>query len=210
MSRPRRLAKHALYIAAVGVIVVLAGCGVPRGSTATVADEEVPYHLLGSTAEQSSAAPTGNAATLPSVFYVDANEQLVRRPLHVGAADTESVVAAVLKALADGPSEDDRARGLASALGPDIGIQLLDVADNTAHIAIVPSARNPTADRLPLAVGQIVLSATSVEGVDQVTLEEDGQPLSAPLPGGEQTSDPLARSDYASLLAERSQQPAGQ
>jgi spore germination protein GerM len=187
----------------VAVTLLASGCGVPHGSSESVADDEVPYHLLTTSSAQPSApAPAATEATLPRVFFVNGDEKLVRRPLAVDGTETESAVTAVLKALAGGPSDDYRAEGLASALGPDVGLRLLGVVDRTAQIEIVPSARNPTADRLPLAVGQIVLSATSVDGVDQVTLEENGQPLSAPLPGGEQTAGPLTPDDYTALLAE--------
>jgi hypothetical protein len=188
--------------ACVAVALLVSGCGVPRGATETVADDEVPYHLLTTpSAGPSSPSPAATTDTRPGVFFVNGDEKLVRRPVAVGS-DAESAVTGVLKALATGPSEGDRAEGLGSALGPDVGLRLLGVADHTARIEIVPSARNPAADRLPLGVGQIVLSVTSVDGVNRVTLEEDGQPLSAPLPGGEQTADPLTANDYVSLLAQ--------
>jgi len=64
-----------------------------------------------------------------------------------------------------------------------------------------------SADRLPLAVGQLVLTALSVQGVDRIRLVRDGQLIGAPLPGGQQTTDPLVAADYASLLAAGTSRP---
>ena len=50
------------------------------------------------------------------------------------------------------------------------------------------------------AVGQIVLTATSVPEVRRVRLTRDGEPVEAPLPDGELTSDPLTARDYADFL----------
>ena len=50
------------------------------------------------------------------------------------------------------------------------------------------------------AVAQIVLTATSVPGVDAVLLTLDGDPVEAPLPSGELTSAPLTETDYEPLL----------
>jgi hypothetical protein len=76
------------------------------------------------------------------------------------------------------------------------------VAARTAEIEIEVADPGPAPGELPLAVGQVVLSATSVPGVDRVRLLRDGEPLDAPLPDGELTSRPLTASAFASLLAE--------
>lgn len=52
-----------------------------------------------------------------------------------------------------------------------------------------------------------MLTATSVDGIDHVLLEQDGQQLEAPLPGGERTSAPVDAADYASLLADSTDHP---
>ena len=48
-----------------------------------------------------------------------------------------------------------------------------------------------------LEVAQIVLTATSVPGVDAVLLELAGEPIEAPLPDGELADRPLTAQDYA-------------
>ncbi|HZB21324.1 MAG TPA: GerMN domain-containing protein, partial [Blastococcus sp.] len=50
------------------------------------------------------------------------------------------------------------------------------------------------------AVAQLVLTATSLQGVDAVQLTIGGEPVEAPLPTGELTSAPLTAADYAVFL----------
>jgi len=50
------------------------------------------------------------------------------------------------------------------------------------------------------AVAQLVLTATSLQGVDAVRLTIGGDPVEAPLPTGELTSAPLTAADYAVFL----------
>ena len=58
----------------------------------------------------------------------------------------------------------------------------------------------PSPSRLPLAVGQLVLTLSSIEGIDDVALTAAGSPIQAPLPGGALTDRPLRADDYAALL----------
>ncbi len=47
----------------------------------------------------------------------------------------------------------------------------------------------------------MVLTLTSVEGVDQVLLVQDGEPTEMALPGGARTSDPVGAGQYRALVA---------
>lgn len=205
MTKPPHLRWIRLAAAVAGLAVTtwaIAGCGVPAdGTTHAIDPSSVPYRLLDPSPPASSPTPpTGISVTSPQVFFVNQDAQLVANSLPMNATGIVLVSRSLLSALAAGPSEAQRAQGLASALGPGARLQLLDITDGTARISLIPSSRGPAADQLPLAVGQIVLTATSVAGVDRVELVQDGQPLEAPLPGGEQTSRPLEATDYASLL----------
>jgi hypothetical protein len=188
-----------------GLVVTLlavAACGVPTDGTVRTLDADaVPYGLL-RTAPAETPAPevTGPAVTVPQLFFLDREDRLVPQPQPVPASGLEPVVSALLGRLAEGPSEQQRDQGLASALGPDVGLALVAVTDRVAQIDVMPSAQSPAADRLPLAIGQVVLTATSVDGVDRVVFLQDGVTLEVPLPGGARTAQPVSASDYASLL----------
>ena len=154
---------------------------------------------------QSERGPLGDPTpstrtTTPDVYLLDGDGRLVP----VAASPTESglvpVLGGVLSRLAAGPREAERASGLASALGPDVRLTLVGVADGTATIEVDVGEQDPSASRLPLAVGQVVLSATSVEGVDRVQLVQGGSPIEVPLPDGALTLGPVTADDYAALL----------
>jgi spore germination protein GerM len=114
--------------------------------------------------------------------------------------DTAAAVSAVLERLAAGPTNQERASGLSTALGPDVRITLGGLQGRRASIDIDAGTQLPSAGRVPLAVGQIVLSVTSIPEVDTVVLTRDGRPIEAPLPGGALAPGPVAAADYAELL----------
>jgi len=191
-----------VIIALIGAIVT--GCGLPDDSaTRTVPRDEVPYRLLDPRPTASPAPPsaTGIVAT-PQVYFVDRNDQLVPQAQPVTVSGLREVVEALLAALTAGPSPGQRQRGLATALGPNAAVNLLEVHEGLARIAITPGEPGPDADRLPLAVGQVVLTTASVVGVDRVAFVQDGRALAVPLPGGEQASDPVTAQDYVALISE--------
>ncbi len=207
MTGPGRLGRTAVLsripVLLAGLLVV-AACGAPGdGSTRAVADEDVPYRLLQPAvdAPAPSTGPPGSSLTVPQVFLVDPEGQLVARPLEVPTGDAGRVAAAALAALAGGPTDSQRSAGLSTALGPEARVDLVDALDGTARVELDVSSSALSADRLPLALGQVVLTAVSVQGIDRVLLLRDGEPATAPLPGGEQTSRPLVAADYAPLLA---------
>ncbi len=190
------------------VLVLAAGCGVPTdGDPVTVSKDRVPYRLLAPTSSASesptpSAAP-GTVITRPQVFFVSPDDQLVASPQTLPATGLDTVEGALLERLTAGPTDADRALGLDTALGQGAGLSLAGVEDGVASLELTPGDPPPAAERLPLAVAQIVLTATSVAGVDAVTLLRNGAPVDVPLPGGEQVAGPVTGEQYASLLEPR-------
>jgi spore germination protein GerM len=110
------------------------------------------------------------------------------------------VETALLERLTAGPTDADRARGLDTALGQGARLQLRGIDEGVVSLELTPGAPPPAAERLPLAVAQVVLTATSVAGVDSVVLLRDGVPVGVPLPGGEQVSGPVSGEQYMTLL----------
>jgi hypothetical protein len=180
----------------------LVACGVPLDETTrTVPMEEVPYGLLNPPPPPESPPEVEGPGTTSLLLYLlDDEEQLVPTPLTVEATGLRSVVRQLLEQLADGPTEAQRDQGLASALGADVELSLDGIDGSTARVEVSPPTREPAADRLPLAVGQVVLTLTSVEGVECVLLVQDGEPTEMALPGGARTSSPAGAVDYRSLV----------
>ncbi len=206
MSKSRRLVQQ---MVALGAFLLIASCGVPEnGSTRAVPDDDVPYRLLRSPAVASpTPPPEGKEVTVPQIFLVDPDGHLVPKALQVPVDSPQKVADAALLALAAGPTNTQRASGLSTALGPDVRVRLVKLAEGTAHVSLDVPENGVSADRLPLATGQVVLTAVSVQGVNRVQLIRNGQPIGAPLPGGEQTTEPLVASDYSSLLAAGTSRP---
>jgi Sporulation and spore germination len=184
----------------VGVLALLPGCGVPTGGPAeTIPGGEVPYGLT-------SAAPTpgpsaGSEPTLHAtrVHLVAPDDHLVPEPREVDGNSVTARLEALLDDLARGPTPGELERQLSTALPPEIELDVAEVSDGTAVVRMgdTTAATGPDSRR---AVAQIVLTATSVTGVDSVVLVRDGERVEAPLPSGELTAQPLTADDYAALL----------
>jgi hypothetical protein len=90
---------------------------------------------------------------------------------------------------------------LVTDLGPASTIVVRSVSAGTASIDLQPIGQDPSASKLPIAVGQIVLTATSIVGVDRVVFVRAGTVLPVPGPDGSTTADALVAADYDGILA---------
>lgn len=188
------------------LLIAAAGCGLPGGGEVrTVDDGEVPYRLLDQGGAETPTSPSPSTpADLPVVLWTSGDRLLPEAagPRCDEAADV--LVDRLLSALAAGPSEEARAAGRSSALRPDVELASAGVSDGTVEVSIEADAAVST-ELLPLAVGQIVLSVTSVPGVDSVVLLVDEEPVQVPLPAGTLTAGPVTASDYSGLVPDRFQ-----
>ena len=167
------------------------------------------------------------AARPPSTYLLDADGVLVAVPLErarqgsgasggagrlplpptgtagptAGDEQAAALAAVLLRRLAAGPTTEQREAGLSTVLEPGVPVALVDVVDGTARVALRQPDRDPAADRLPLATGQVVLTVTSAPGVEHVQLLRDGAPTAVPLPGGARSAAPVTALAYAVLLA---------
>jgi Sporulation and spore germination. len=181
------------------VVLTLAACGVPATSPPT-AITQVPYNLM-ETAVPPTPQRTTPARRGPFIYWLNATDQLTATEAGTMTSDAADAAAAVLSGLAQGPSEPERLIGVSTALGPDVSLTVNRVEGGRADIDVQIGPRGPSARRLPLAVGQIVLSLTSISGIDSVWLMSDGTPIEAPLPDGALTARPLTAQDFTALVA---------
>lgn len=209
MSRWRRPARRTglgrLLPALLSVLLAAAGCGLPRSSTPVlVPKEDVPYGLLDDPTASPTPAPTptpGVALTSGTIYLADAQQRLVPVDVQVPQGPLVPLVQALLNRLAVGPSDRERARGLVTDLGPGSTIVLRAVANGTANIELQSPNQDPSPAKLPVAVGQIVLTAMGVAGVERVVFVRDGTVVPVPGPvDGNLTPDPLVAASYAALL----------
>jgi spore germination protein GerM len=168
-----------------------------------VDDDAVPYRLLESDAIPPSASGTGEElGRAPVVYWLDGDRLVPEATTGSCSQRPEVLVDELLVALAAGPSDEARASGRSSAIPSDTQLAVLGVEDGTVSVDIDDGAAI-SAERLPAAIGQVVLTLASAPGVESVLVVSDGQPVQVPLPGGALTDQPVTGEDYAELLPAR-------
>ncbi|MGY1822004.1 GerMN domain-containing protein [Geodermatophilus sp. SYSU D00079] len=191
-----------LRLGLAGLGVVLAGCGVPTGGPAeTIPASEVPFGLTSPSAPPSPTVAPEPQPDAGRVYLAAPDDRLVPRPREVTGPSLRDRLDDLLGALAAGPTTAERDLQLSTALPPDVQLAVTDLTDRTATIDLTGPAEPPAGSASRRAVAQLVLSATSVPGVDAVVLTLDGEPIDAPLPSGQLSSAPLTAADYAAYLA---------
>jgi spore germination protein GerM len=189
------------------MLMLLASCGLPgQGSVRTVDDESVPSGLLESAAPSSDATgPAPVPGRVPVVYWLVDEDRLTPAASEASCAEApQAVVTRLLEELTIGPTDEARAAGRSTAIPPESAPILVDISAGTARVE-VGSETSISADRLPAAVGQIVLTVTSAPGVDSAELVSDGASVQLPLPGGALIEGPVTADDYATLVPARYQ-----
>lgn len=201
MTRPLRALGALLLVLLVAAGV--GGCGAPRSGRLTVVDPTaLPYGMATTPPTSTGTEPpaTLRSGRGPQVFFVDGTTQL--RPVDVdvtGLAAPEAV-RRLLGMLVQGPTAAQRDSGLATVFPPGTSLELTRLDRGTATVRVQLAVSPPAPDALPLAAGQIVLTATSVPGVEEVALLDASGPVPAPLPGGRLADGPVGAGVYRSLL----------
>lgn len=182
------------------VLVAASACGVPTGGQPnTIPPSAVPFGL----ASSSPSAPAATSAPVqlhePRIYLVEPDDALVPMARQIPEGTLRDRLGILLKSLAAGPTGQEKRHRLSTALPPDVVLAVRDVTDDRVTIDIGGDSTAPSGKESRRAVGQIVLTATSLPEVHSVLLTSDGTPIEAPLPSGELTSEPLTAEDYATL-----------
>ncbi len=134
------------------------------------------------------------------VYLVTPEDLLLPRGRDVPEGRLEDRLEDLLGELAVGPSAPELADELSTSLPPEVELDVTDITGGTVTVDITGPVDLPTGTEGRLAVGQIVLTATSLPQVFAVRLARDGEPVDVPLPDGELTSEPLTGPQFASFL----------
>lgn len=188
--------------AALGLCVVLGACGVPTGGAPeAIPPSDLPGALTTSTpGATTSAAPTSIPGQ-PLVFLLDTGDVLVPRSRPV-AGDIRDQAEQLLDALAEGPTQAERRQGLTTALSAQARITVGELSGGTATVELSSGTDTATGLQNRRVVAQVVLTVTSLPGIEGVLLTQDGSAVEAPLPTGELTTRPLTAADYSSYLTD--------
>jgi len=201
---PFRAARFAaLTLIGLTVLMLVASCGVPQDSRTVPLDtEQVPFGLLDPTPTTATSTTPGVGVDEVSVriALVASEDRLILVSRAVKQSTPRDSAAQVLMDLVAGPTVDERDRGLRSGLPSGIELGLASMNSGVASVDVSSGVQSLPAEQVPLVVGQIVLSLTSVSGVTGVLLVRDGDRVAAPLVDGSLTAEPLTRGDYTALL----------
>lgn len=183
------------------LVCVTAACGVPTGGApSAIAPADIPYGLAAPSPTASPPDPAESTPAASNVYLLADDQRLVPRGRDVSDAGREEALDDLLGELADGPTADERREQLSTLLPPDVRLTLEKITGETATIDIAGPAELPSGTEGGRAVGQLVLTATSVPGVRAVLLTVDGSPVDAPLATGELTPRPVTAADYEVFL----------
>lgn len=106
----------------------------------------------------------------------------------------------VLESLVSGETDPEDRAGLRSSI--PIGTELREVTEEggVARIDLSSDFAVVGGRQELLAVAQVVLTATGIEGVDAVVFELEGTPTDVPTPSGALADHPVTAEDYTTLL----------
>ncbi|MGH9178736.1 MAG: GerMN domain-containing protein [Acidimicrobiales bacterium] len=181
---------------AVAALLVLAmgGCSVPVEQSARVQDDTgVPYDLLDEDAPPLVRPAPETTADVQLCFVAGRTIVRVIQPLEASADPLD-----VVRALAVPPADP---AGLTTAVADDSLVSAVNVRGGIAHVDLASPAAAVGPDAQLLVVAQLVCTLTARPGVGQVAFLLDGAPVQVPAPDGSLTPGPVARDDYAGMIA---------
>jgi hypothetical protein len=183
------------------LVLLLGGCGVPTsGEPETIAASDVPYGLASPTPSATSSSSAQTMFDEAGIYLVTPEDVLVPRGREVASGPLEAQLQELLRQLAVGPSREELAEELSTALPPEVELVVTEIEDGVVTVDIAGPVDAPTGTESRRAVAQIVLTATSLPEVDAVQLTRAGERIEAPLPDGELTAEPLTADDFAPFL----------
>ncbi len=169
----------------------MAACGIPVDAQPEAVSVEV---APSPTAE----SPTpGDLAAVSMYLVQDDSLVPVTREL-----PSPPSLTSIFDSLLDGVTEPERRANLRTAIPPDTrtiavtedgSVMLIDLSNEFASVG---------GEEEVLAVAQIVLTATSIEGVDLVAFHLEGVPTDVPVASGALSVDPVSAGDYSSLVSD--------
>lgn len=173
------------------VTLLVSACGVsvdrhPRDIPA----QQVPFELVTPTSSTTVAAPRERVAA--EVFFLrDGRLESAGRQVTAPAT-----IGTVLASLAQGPTAEERERGLTSAVNEGTRVLSAEVANGAAVVNVSDSFSRIGVRNQIMALAQIVYTATALTGVDRVQVMLDGEAVQVPRGDGTSAMTALRRADY--------------
>ncbi len=183
---------------ALAAAAVLAGCAIgAERAPQEVADDRVPYGLLDAATTTVTEA-VGRVDTVVLYLVDDDRLEPVFRQVPAGSTPAE-----VLDVLVAGPTEEESADGLTSAVAGAPPIAGVTSVRGTAYVDLAADGSGGSIEEQRLAVAEVVFTLTGRPGIGRVAFTLDGEPVDVPNGSGALTGEPLAREDFAAVAPRR-------
>lgn len=186
-----------MRVAAVAILVLLAGCGVSTSDELSTADvDDVPYDLLTPEVPTSTTTTEARQETTRAAVWFVAGGAIVPLFRTVPApADLDGL----LEALLAGPTEGEARLSARSSIPAEIDRITARVEARAAVIELPVGFADAAAREQLLGLAQLVYTATELAAVDMVRFEIDGLQVAVPRADGSVTDQGVRRVDYAAL-----------
>jgi spore germination protein GerM len=172
------------------LLLLAVACGIPLDAEPETVDVDV---------DGSPDAPGPVPGDLAAVtMYLVSDETLVRVTRDLPA---DAGLQSILESLFGGLTEPEARSDLRSSIPTGTEIIGIETEGRIARIDLSREFAVVGGEAETLAVAQIVLTATSVDGIDLVAFELEGVPTDVPVASGALSIDPVDAADYAALVS---------
>jgi spore germination protein GerM len=184
----------------VALAAVAAGCGIRA--------DDAPRDIAVEDRPLAGEAATGAAAAegASRVYLVTPNEADAQRRLRSVQRDVQARPAQLLEALFDGPNTAELASGVVTAIPTELELRSARSVGEVLYVDVSEELAELSGDVLILAIGQIVHTASELDGVSGVRLRVNGSDQPWPKGDGGSATGNLTVYDYPGLV--ESAQPA--
>ena len=184
--------RRLVLVQLVALPLMLGGCGLPSDKQPRALDPSVgPYRAL------TLGRPDIPAGTQRVVVFFVRDQALVPVPRRIEATPDPAQVLAVVAA---GPTKQDQADGLSTALPPGAAPRVIGDAGGVVTVELPTVPETTGRSDAVLGFAQLVLTLTALPDVTGVRFQQDGNPLQVPGADGALTDRPLGRPDYRELI----------
>ena len=183
-------------MAVAATAVMASACGISPAAAPT--DVPVGERSLAIGADTSAGIASGES----EIYLVTGNDPRQLRSVNRDAGTR----LALLEAVIAGPTEDESAALLSSALPPDTSVNAVRQVGTVLYIDLSPDIADLSGDGLLLAVAQLVHTADRIDGIETVQLTVADERFPWPRSDGSTTTGLLRTYDFPGLAV--SSQPA--
>ena len=180
----------------VGLVAVLAACGVPSDSAPRdIPRDRVEYDLL-APATTVSPTSTPESTVTSTVYMLGADNHLKAVQRRVSDPQT---VGSALASLIQGATTAEQASGLRSAINQQTAVLGAEVTNGVALVDVSDAFSGVGSQEQILALAQVVWTATEAPDVTGVQILLNSTSVEVPRGDGTLSSAPLTRADYQTL-----------